>query len=407
MTSAEATTALKAYIANADGGWAAFLAWVSAQDWTAQPRDWVSAITSILQMSGPKAAAAAPCLLRWLKRQDPNGTYTRAFSRGTAQGGNPNSILFQFGFANGQRDVVVVDSTYFSGVSALAAIGAELPDTRLYLEDAFKLATNWDARFTLAAGLLKVDAKHVPALSLMTNAWVNELDRVRWQQVSNVLAGAQFEVRQLPEPVRLRPAPMSQWLALGKGAAPCTLGPPLKDWWIFLGTQEPEHKGHPLREWFLVPDPERLHSVFAEPTTDMVAAAVATLTATKTNCIAWFLKWIQAPTAEHLVLARRGFGLLGTNSLVALPALVELTQSESAATRTAAYTCLSRIGPEWETLWPALIPALHHTNAAVRVEAARYLADLFPEHANESGLNECLPLALRRIDFPFRPKLRW
>ena len=177
------------------------------------------------------------------------------------------------------------------------------------------------------------------------------------------------------------------------GVGPCTLGPPLSEWWTLLGTKEPEFHGRPLRKWLLAPEPDAPSS---EPVAEIMARAQAMLKAFRTNCIPWFLKWIQTPSDENLPLARLAFARLGTNSLVALPALVELAQSEKPATRAAAYVCLDRMAPEWEALWPALIPALHHTDTPVRVEAARYLWEHFPEQAKQSGVHDCLPLAFRQ-----------
>ncbi|HYG33982.1 MAG TPA: HEAT repeat domain-containing protein [Clostridia bacterium] len=357
-----AFTALNSYTANVEDWISHFLAWLTSQDCSSKPLGWATCPMMLLEKAGPKARGATPWLLRWLN--------------------------------DGNR-IGVNDPAFCSGVVALTAIGSDVPDTLSFLEGAFNVATNWEVRLVLATSLLKVDGQQSQALRLLTDAWVNETNGWRWLQISNTLARAHFDVQQLPEPVRFRPAPMSEWLALGNGLGSISLGPSHSDWMAHLGTKEPEFEGYPLSRWLLDPDPKQKRSSLGSSVTPMITCAQQQLSGTKTNCIPWLLKWLETPSPENTFLVRRGFALLEREGLVALPALTELAQSDQCAIRKAVYDSMKPMKPNWDQLWPALIPALHHPNLEIRLDAARHVCLTFPQQARESGVYQCLPLVLR------------
>jgi HEAT repeat protein len=105
---------------------------------------------------------------------------------------------------------------------------------------------------------------------------------------------------------------------------------------------------------------------------------------------------VQDTASTNNLLASRGFSLLGRGAQPALPALLELAQSKTGPLRNRAYGCLRDLQLGWETLWPALVPVLHHADPAVRVAAAAFLCELFPEQARKAGVYQVLPPLTRK-----------
>jgi hypothetical protein len=115
------------------------------------------------------------------------------------------------------------------------------------------------------------------------------------------------------------------------------------------------------------------------------------LTTIGTNGIPWLLAWLQTAPSENARLALRGFTFLGKEARPALAALFELTQSPNEATRSLAYGSMRRLEMPWEIVWSGLVPVLHHSNLAVRGQAAEFLWNDYPEQARKAGLKEFTP----------------
>jgi len=78
-----------------------------------------------------------------------------------------------------------------------------------------------------------------------------------------------------------------------------------------------------------------------------------------------------------------------------LAALIELAQGGTRETRIPVYGRLNCLGLSWDTVWPAILPALHHSNPEVREDAARFLMAHYPEEARSLGIGDFIPLHLR------------
>jgi hypothetical protein len=184
---------------------------------------------------------------------------------------------------------------------------------------------------------------------------------------------------------------VDDWLALGNGIEPHADGPTLQRWLLMAQGEEPQYQARPLRLWL-------------EPVTHLNSATLSlyqgkaeslaarnAVHAIGTNAIAWFVRWLQSENRSEAWLARRGFGFLDGEARPALAALIELAQGGTRETRTPVYGCLNSLGLNWDTVWPAILPALHHSNPDVRDDAARFLVAHYLEEARSLGIVDFVP----------------
>ena len=188
---------------------------------------------------------------------------------------------------------------------------------------------------------------------------------------------------------------LDDWLALGSGVEPYAEGPSLQQWSLIAKGEEPQFQARTLKQWL---EP-RAQVIWATQPRDLDRVLKAERLAARnavrsmgTNAIAWLLSWLQSGTWLDAQLAHRGFGFFDGDARCALPALIELAQGSNRETRTRAYGCLNCLGLNWETVWPAILPALHHEDPEVRQDAARFLMDLYPQEAQRAGLGDFIPL---------------
>ena len=110
-----------------------------------------------------------------------------------------------------------------------------------------------------------------------------------------------------------------------------------------------------------------------------------------TNAIPWLLRWLQSEDRQHARLACRGFEFLRGEARPGLHALIELSQSSVPAIRGRTYSCLDALELDWDTIWLAIMPALHHSDPEVRERAAEFLMDKYPGQAQSAGVGDFVP----------------
>jgi hypothetical protein len=185
-----------------------------------------------------------------------------------------------------------------------------------------------------------------------------------------------------------------RWLELGKDLPKPESTRTLKEWSLLTANAQPAHQGRNLREW--------LESAAPVPsaTSEFSEYAISRRNCEKavqsigTNAVPWLLSWMQSNSKDY-ILAKRGFGMLRTNSRVSIPAFAELAQTNDPVLRSRAYGCLSLLKLDWTNAWPALVPVLHNPDQSVRTEAAAYLYTTYQHEAEDSGLRPFVSPSLR------------
>jgi hypothetical protein len=184
---------------------------------------------------------------------------------------------------------------------------------------------------------------------------------------------------------------LEDWLALGSGMEPHADGPTLQQWLLVAKGEEPQYQARPLKHWLEHGD----QVLWATQSLDRgKAESLAARNAVRgigTNAIPWLLSWLQSGNLSDALLARRGFRFLDGEARSALAALIELIQSSTRETRTRAYGCLNGLGLNWDTVWAAVLPALHRRDPDVREDAVRFLTGNYPEEAQGVGISDFIP----------------
>jgi hypothetical protein len=175
--------------------------------------------------------------------------------------------------------------------------------------------------------------------------------------------------------------------------------------------REPRYEGRSLSGWL-----ERYEQAFMSTLTGKgeVLAAPAVLVASTnalmhigTNAIPFLLKkmttksnafryrfngllqkqpWIMFRFIDQRSLGEAGFQLLGTNAMMATPALAALTEDPDPGMRGAAVFCLRQVEPRREVLLPILLKTVRDPNWQVSAAASIYLNQLYPEEAKKAGV---------------------
>ena len=184
---------------------------------------------------------------------------------------------------------------------------------------------------------------------------------------------------------------LNDWMALGSGVEPHAEGPTLQQWSLITKGEEPQYQARPLKQWLerraQMPSGTQPLDLDRAMMTERLVARNA-VRSIGTNAIPWLLSWLQSENWIDLRVARRGFMLLDGEARSALRALIELAQGTRQGIRTRAYGCLDCLGLDWDTIWPAILPALHHKDPGVREDAAQFLIDHYPEQAHRVGIDD-------------------
>jgi hypothetical protein len=276
----------------------------------------------------------------------------------------------------------------FTAVKVLGQMGAKAQAAEPALLDMIQRCASGGGRYFLFH-LLKCDG------GTRARVWSYSLGSPKTVEQIETLAAALNEIDpnwkdKLPSRLATGPA-LQDWLALGRGVEPRSEGPTLQQWLLTAKGEEPRYHGCPLKQWL----ENGVYAMSASESFDRLTSRhLASENATRaigTNAIPWLLAWLLSESGYDALDARRGFRFLGRNAQPALPALVELAQSKAPAIRRRAYGCLNALELDWDTAWPAIIPALHHTDPAVREDAAGFLMDRYPGQAQSVGLGDFVP----------------
>lgn len=276
--------------------------------------------------------------------------------------------------------------------------GADAQQARSFwpmLEQAFNTETNFTIRCRLARVLYKLHENRTEAVDSLIEACAREPNPDRRKQMEWELTlvfgdypEEQDRLRAIFKAASLRMAPLIQWLELGKDAGPSAQGPTLAQWHVLARGPEPQYENRTMRQWLEFP----VDSI--EARNAAWNAARQAVKAIGTNGLAWLVTWAESSTTNKLYVTR-GFTILGAAARPALPALIELVQTNSTALRGQAYKCLDCLQLDWEALWPALVPVLHHPDPDIRLGAAEFLCQRFLAQARKAGVSELLPRQTR------------
>jgi hypothetical protein len=186
---------------------------------------------------------------------------------------------------------------------------------------------------------------------------------------------------------------------------------------LLIRGREPHYAGHSLTYW-LASSVSLEWQRDGSPTQGDVARAISAI---GTNSIPYLLKWLQAeqesqtetrlvlftkrwfPRYRHLwrfdreSMATKGFELLGTNALSAVPSLVRCTTNADFRVRWTALICLGLVGAQKESFVPALTQRLKDPQEVVRFHAALVLHLRFPQEAAAAGVYAAYPSLLAPV----------
>ncbi len=188
----------------------------------------------------------------------------------------------------------------------------------------------------------------------------------------------------------LRGPTLQDWLLLGDGAKPYSDGPSLADWLLIAKGDPPRYKDRSLKDWL---DGYIQGLSALKPLSALTSERLTAQTAVQgigTNAIPWLLTWLQSNDANDARLARGGFSFLGEEAHSGLAALIELAQSPTPEIRHRALGCIHALALDWDHLWAAMLPALHHPDVKVREDAATFLLECYPTEAEATDLPELL-----------------
>lgn len=199
-----------------------------------------------------------------------------------------------------------------------------------------------------------------------------------------------------PQKLQFKAPPLARWLLLGQGVHAASLASPsIKEWLARSACKaEPQYKGETLSQWLASVTDFSAPSDNVEALTLKRKQCAAAVHSIGTNALPWLVRWLQSTNFEGGRLARRGFGMLRQQASAAVPALLEMVNSENAGVRGRAYSCLGCVHLDWTNTWAALVPILHDRDAAARADAAAYLVGNFPREANAAGLRDFVPAGL-------------
>ena len=189
---------------------------------------------------------------------------------------------------------------------------------------------------------------------------------------------------------------------------------------IYVSRVEPRYQGHSLSWWLQGVDMNRLAPDYTFQNYEARRAeSQRAIQAMGTNAIPCLIRWLQSPDRSKLKVAydrlllkfhfhvvynpieddnaqkhtwaRRGFALLGKDSLHALPALAEVAKKNDAQMRRRAYAQLSWLldsfHPDPDTTVAIITPLLTSTDRAVSSDAAIFLYQQFPATAEKLGIH--------------------
>lgn len=258
----------------------------------------------------------------------------------------------------------------------------------------FETETNWDFQIRLARAILNLDPSQTLPVRFLTDAWQAETNGRKRTDVRNeltLLFHTNLPSPTLPiESIRFRSPPLERWLALGLGEREVQ-GVALEQWISWAQGEQPTYRGATLEQWLV-------HGAPVPSSSDTAAKLAVTrqncekaVRSIGTNAIPWLMKWLLSTNLQEFRLSSRGFAILQTNAILAVPALAQLTRTDVPALRARAYGRLDSLGLSWTNTWPALVPTLHNDDLSIRTEAAEYLYRNFPKQAQRAGLNHFVP----------------
>lgn len=191
-------------------------------------------------------------------------------------------------------------------------------------------------------------------------------------------------------------------------------------WTVYLARiKEPSYQGRTLSQWLQTGDKgERLGPTSqhdyqvvtrtGSPIRSIGTNGIPTLlrliqthdSRLKRSCLSWLarhqsIKSRLLPDWEKQNMGVRGFGILGTNAISAIPALVQLTHNRNGDVQfTAGYVLFLVLGSlrhNKDVCMPVLQVLLDDSDRTIRLEAANTMAVWFPDEAGKAGVYQTFP----------------